>query len=490
MPPKRAPRSPNRPRRGDERNAALDRGRGRCRHHRPGDARDWRATGVSIDSRTVAPGDIFVALVGPQIRRPRFRRRRAGQGRRGRGGEPRARGRFVRWRRCSWSPTRRPHSKALGRAARQRAHAVVVAVTGSVGKTGTKEALRRAFERQGRTVASAGSLNNQWGVPLSLARMPRDTAFGVFELGMNHPGEIDALTRLVRPDVAVITTIEPAHLGFFPSVEAIADAKAEIFAGMTPRGAAVLNRDNPHFARLAAAATARGIVRILGFGAHPDAAVRLIDCHLYGTASAVTAAVMGEIVDYCVAIPGRHWVMNSLAVLAAVKAAGGDIGAAAAALGAMEPLDGRGRRHKIAVRGGTAELIDESYNASPAAMRAALAVLGASVPGKGGRRIAVLGDMRELGSSAAEQHAALAAPIVDAGIDLVFTVGEDMRALFDALPKKRRGAHRATAAETAELVAERLGGGDIVTVKGSAAMRMRDVVTRLLSGQAAVTVKG
>ena len=192
---------------------------------------------------------------------------------------------------------------ALGRAARRRTAAVVVGVTGSVGKTGTKEALRRAFERQGRTAASAGSLNNQWGVPLSLARMPRDTAFGVFEMGMNHPGEIDALARLVRPDVAVITTIEPAHLGFFASVEAIADAKAEIFNAMGPRGAAILNRDNPHYARLAAAAQEKGIVRILEFGAHPEASVRLVDCHLYATASAVTASVMGEMVDYCIAIP-------------------------------------------------------------------------------------------------------------------------------------------------------------------------------------------
>src|SRR5579885_1217348 len=324
--------------------------------------RDWTASGVSIDSRTVAPGDLFVALAGPRFDGHDYAAQALAKGAAA----------AVVSRVPENVPTDAPLLRVadtqaalegLGAMARRRTGAVVVGVTGSVGKSGTKEALRRAFERQGRTVASAGSLINQWGVPLSLARMPRETAFGVFEMGMNHPGEIDALARLVRPDVAVITTVEPAHLGFFSSVEAIADAKAEIFAGVGPRGAAVLNRDNPHYARLAAAAMAKGIVRILGFGQHPESLVRLIDCHLHATASAVTASVMGEIVDYCVAIPGRHWVMNSLAVLAAVKAAGGDVGAEAAALGAIEPMEGRGRRHRIDVRGGTAELIDESYNA-------------------------------------------------------------------------------------------------------------------------------
>ena len=451
--------------------------------------RAWSATGVSIDSRTLAPGDLFVALVGPRFDGHDYV------------GQALAKGAAAALasRRPDDVPAEAPllladdtqaALEALGGAARRRTAAVVTGVTGSVGKSGTKEALRRAFERQGRTVASAGSLNNQWGVPLSLARMPRETAFGVFEMGMNHPGEIDALTRMVRPDVAVITTVEPAHLGFFASVEAIADAKAEIFNGMGPRGAAVLNRDNAHFDRLAAAAAAKGIARILGFGLHSEAAVRLFDCHLHATASAVTASVMGEIVDYCIAIPGRHWVMNSLAVLAAVKAAGGDVGAAATALGTIEPMEGRGRRHRITVRGGSAELIDESYNASPAAMRAALAVLGTNAPDKGGRRIAVLGDMLELGETSRRLHAELAASIADAGIDLVFTVGREMRALHDALPKKRRGVHAETAAEMAELLPERLGAGDIVTVKGSYGTRMREVVARLLSAEAAVAVKG
>ena len=451
--------------------------------------RDWAATGVSIDSRSIAPGDLFVALAGPNFDGHDFIAGALAKG---------AAAALVH---------RLPEGVAetapllvvadtmvaleeLGRASRRRCAAQVIGVTGSVGKTGTKEALKRALERQGPTFATAGSLNNQWGVPLSLARMPRDTAWGVFEMGMNHPGEIDALSRLVRPDVAVITTVEPAHLGFFPSVEAIADAKAEIFAGMEQRGAAVLNRDNLHFARLAAAARDRGITRILAFGVHPDATVRLIDSHLYATASAVTASVMGEIVDYCIAIPGQHWVMNSLAVLGAVKAAGGDVGAAAAAMSSLQPLDGRGRRHRIAAGDGTAELIDESYNASPASVRAALAVLGAMIPGKGARRIAVLGDMLELGDEAERLHAELAQPLTEAGVALVFTVGTSMRALYDALPKRLRGGHAAGSVEMAEIVARRIRPGDIITVKGSHGSRMAEVVRRLLAPAPAAASAG
>lgn len=449
----------------------------------------WRASGVSIDSRTVAPGDLFVALKGPKFDGHDFVTAALRNGAAAAMVMQRPSGLAADAPLLVVADTQKG-LEALGGAARRRTTARILGVTGSVGKTGTKEALRRAFERQGNSFASAGSFNNQWGVPLSLARMPRDTLFGVFELGMNHPGEIDALSRQVRPDIAVITTIEPAHLGFFASVEAIADAKAEIFAGMAPGAAAVLNRDNPHFARLAAAARAQGIGRILGFGSHPDAAVRLINAHLYATASAVTAAVMGEIVDYCVGIAGRHWVMNSLAVLAAVKAAGGDVGAAAAALASLAPLDGRGRRHRIAVPGGSVELIDESYNASPASMRAAFSVLATIEPPKGGRRIAVLGDMLELGREAPRLHAALAEPIAQANVDLVFTVGSEMRALHEALPPARRGAHADTAATMAETVASRLQPGDVVTVKGSLGSRMSLVVKRLLAAAPAEAVKG
>ncbi len=452
--------------------------------------RDWTAGGVSIDSRTVGPGDLFVALAGPNFDGHDFVADALAKG------AAAALVARVPLGVAEGAPLllvgdTMTALEALGRASRRRSAAQIIGVTGSVGKTGTKEALQRALERQGASFASAGSLNNQWGVPLSLARMPRETQWGVFEMGMNHPGEIEALSRLVRPDVALITTIEPAHLGHFPSLEAIADAKAEIFAGMEARGAAVLNRDNVYFPRLAAAARAHGITRILDFGTHPDATVRLIDSHLYATASAVTASVMGEIVDYCIAVPGQHWVMNSLAVLGAVKAARGDVGAAAAAMSSLQPLDGRGRRHKIAAGGGTAELIDESYNASPASMRAALAVLGAMIPGKGARRIAVLGDMLELGDDAPRLHADLARPITAGGVALVFTVGPNMRALYDALPKRLRGGHAASSAEMAEIIARRVRSGDIVTVKGSYGSRMAEVVKRLLAGQSApASIKG
>src|SRR5690348_4104837 len=452
--------------------------------------REWNARGVSIDSRTVMPGDLFIALAGPKFDGHDFVAMALERGavaalvaRVPKGVAADAPLLLV--------PDTMAALEDLGRASRWRSTARIVGVTGSVGKTGTKEALKRAFERQGMSFASAGSLNNQWGVPLSLARMPREAAYGVFEMGMNHPGEIDALSRIVHPHVAVITTIEPAHLGFFPSVEAIADAKAEIFAGMEPSGAAVLNHDNPHFARLAAAAKTAGISRILGFGSHPDAAVKLIDCHLYATASAVTASVMGEIVDYCIAIPGRHWVMNSLAVLGAVKAAGGDVGAAAAAMSSLAPLDGRGRRHKIEVAGGSAELIDESYNASPASMRATFAVLGAAQPRHGGRRIAVLGGMLEPGHVATRLHAELAQPLVDAGVALVFTVGSNMRALHDALPRKMRGGHAADSAAMAGKLAGLLRPGDVIAVKGSFGSRMAEIVKRLLAARPAVDpVKG
>ncbi len=452
--------------------------------------RVWQATGVSIDSRTLQHGDLFVALVGPNFDGHDFVEAALTKG---------AAAAVVSRRVANLSDDApqifvadtQSALEAIGRASRARTNARIVGVTGSVGKTGTKEALRQAFERLGHTFASPGSLNNQWGVPVSLARMPRDASFGVFEMGMNHSGEIDGLSRLVRPDVAVITTVEPAHLGHFSSIEEIADAKAEIFSGMDARGAAVLNRDNPYFSRLAAAAERRGISRILGFGSHSDATVRLIDCHLHATASAVTASVMGEIVDYCLALPGYHWVMNSLAVLAAVKAAGGDIAAAAAAMGKLVAIDGRGNRHKLPLAGGNATLIDESYNASPASMRAAFAVLAAARPGLGGRRIAVLGDMLELGEASDQLHAELADPLIAAGVDQVFTVGVSMAALDAALPADRRGAHTNTATAMAGLLIDRLRPGDVVTVKGSLGSRMGLIVKELLVNTvAAVGVKG
>lgn len=441
--------------------------------------RSWAATGVSIDSRKVAPGDLFVAIKGPNFDGHDFVAKALEAG---------AAAALV-----STVPPGVPGDASLlaveqdtlaalgdlGHVARLRTQARVVGVTGSVGKTSTKEALRHVLSAQGRTFATEGSLNNHWGVPLSLARMPEDSEFGVFELGMNHAGELGPLSRQVMPDVAVITTVEAAHLEFFDSVEAIADAKAEIFEGMNPNGVAVLNRDNPHFARLLAAARTQGLSRIWSFGSRADADARLVDCSLHATCSAVTAVIRGERIQYCLALPGQHWVMNSLAVLLAVKALGADVAAAARALSTIAPVKGRGTRKRVQAARGAFTLIDESYNASPAAMTATFAVLGKIDPGAGGRRLAVLGDMRELGDRADALHAALAEPLRAARVDAVYACGPHMRALFDRLPAAMRGAWTETSAELAPLLAGAVRGGDVVLIKGSLGSRMATVVDAL-----------
>jgi UDP-N-acetylmuramoyl-tripeptide--D-alanyl-D-alanine ligase len=367
----------------------------------------------------------------------------------------------------------------LARAARARSSAKIVAVTGSVGKTGTKDALRLVLERQGETHASAASYNNHWGVPLSLARCPQSAAFAVFELGMNHAGEIAPLSQFVRPHVAIITTVEAVHLEFFDSVEAIADAKAEIFSGIVPGGAAVINRDNPHFARLQRAAQAASVARIVSFGEHAQADARLDKVALHADCSTVAASILGTDVTYKVGAPGRHVVLNSLAVLAAISLLGADLALAALALGELQPPAGRGARQTLTVPGGTALLIDESYNANPASMRAALALLGQVSMGPRGRRIAVLGDMLELGASGSHLHRELAEPVLANGIDLVFCSGPLMHALWQALPAERRGGYAETAAALESAVLGEIHAGDAVMVKGSLGSKMAPIVTAL-----------
>ncbi|HZP77273.1 MAG TPA: UDP-N-acetylmuramoylalanyl-D-glutamyl-2,6-diaminopimelate--D-alanyl-D-alanine ligase [Pseudolabrys sp.] len=367
----------------------------------------------------------------------------------------------------------------LGRAARSRSSAKVIGVTGSVGKTGTKEALRLALSADGETHASVASYNNHWGVPLSLARCPQSAKFAVFELGMNHAGEIEPLTRLVRPHVAIITTIEPVHLEYFGSLDKIADAKAEIFVGIEPGGAAVLNRDNAQFARLADAARRAGVARIVAFGEHAKADVRLLQCALQPESSTVKARVFGADVAYKLGAPGRHLVLNSLAVLAAASLVGADLALAALALGKLKPAVGRGTRSVLDVPGGTALVIDESYNANPASMRAAIALLGQAALGPQGRRIAVLGDMLELGAQGADLHRALAEPLVANGVDLVFCSGPLMRALWEALPSNRRGGYAETAAELEAGVLSAIRGGDALMIKGSLGSKMGPIVKAL-----------
>jgi UDP-N-acetylmuramoyl-tripeptide--D-alanyl-D-alanine ligase len=444
---------------------------------------EWAAKGVSIDTRSLAVGDLFVALHGPNHDGHDFVAAALQRG---------AAAAMVD-RAIPQLPMSAPllgvgdtlaGLAALGAAGRNRSGARIVAVTGSVGKTGTKEALRLALASSGPTYASAGGLNNHWGAPLSLARLPPEAGYGIFELGMNHPGEIASLTRLVRPHVAVITTVEPVHLGFFPSVEAIADAKAEIFLGLEPRGVAVLNRDNPHFVRLRVAAKRAGAVEIFGFGTHPESAARLVDCVLDSRGSTVEATVCGATIRFRVPLPGRHWVMNALAVLTAAQAAGAAVDRAAEALAALESLPGRGRRHELAWRGGTLTVIDESYNASPPSMRAALAVLAATEPGAGARRVTVLGDMLELGDTSERLHRELAEPLAAAEVDRVFLIGEAMAALDEVLPVEKRGGLWRSSEEAMPALLRFLEPGDVVTIKGSRGVRVSRVV-ELLRAQSA-----
>jgi UDP-N-acetylmuramoyl-tripeptide--D-alanyl-D-alanine ligase len=367
----------------------------------------------------------------------------------------------------------------LGRASRARLKGQVIAVTGSVGKTSTKEALRRVLSPQGETHASAASFNNHWGVPLSLARCPATARFAVFEIGMNHAGEIEPLVEMVRPHISIITTVESVHLEFFAGIEAIADAKAEIFAGVEPGGAALLNRDNSQFARLRTSAEKQGVARIVSFGSEAKSDARLLDLSLHATSSAVHANILGHNVSYKVGMPGRHIAMNSLAVLAAASLAGADLALAALAMSQVEAAAGRGVRRVLDLGSGDATLIDESYNANPASMAAAINVLGQATIGPRGRRIAVLGDMRELGPTGPSLHGGLAEAVKANGIDLVYCCGPLMRNLWDALSAGKRGGYADSSAGLESQVVSAVRAGDAIMVKGSLGSKMKVIVNAL-----------
>ena len=439
---------------------------------------DFQAAGVEMDSRDVRSGDLFFALKGESSDGHLYLDKAFSNG---------AAAAVVE------APIARPHvlvndtSRALellAKAARNRASVQIIGVTGSAGKTGVKEAIFASLERSSKGAAhrSVRSYNNHVGVPLSLSRMPGRSKFGVFEMGMNHPGEILGLTGQVRPHVAVITTIAPAHIENLGSEEAIADAKAEIFAGLEPGGTAVIPADSLHYERLRDAALAHG-AQVLAFGRAAHAHVRLLDAiPAANGGSLVTAAIDDRRLCYSVAEPGAHWVANSLCVMAAVHAAGGDLGAAGLALSEMGGLKGRGARHRIAVPGGHALLIDESYNANPASMRATLAQLGAT---PAGRRIAVLGSMKELGDFAPSFHAQLAEPLAEAGVDFAVLVGPEMIALARALGQPAQNplgnrvvyAHCENPGEVIAALEEfGLTGGDAVLVKGSNSVGLGRVV--------------
>jgi len=430
---------------------------------------EFQVSGVEMDSRDVRSGDLFVALRGESMDGHRFADAAFGKG---------AAAALVD------RPVAGPHVlvadttaalAALARTARDRTKARIIGVTGSVGKTGVKEAIFTALERcaQGPVHRSVKSYNNHVGVPLSLARMPAASRFGVFEMGMNHAGEIAGLTAQVRPHVAVITTIAPAHIEYLGSMEAIADAKAEIFGGLVDGGIAVIPADSEYSPQLRAAAEAAG-AKVIAFGRAEGAEMRLLDALPETNGGSLVTAMLGDLrLCYTIAAPGEHWVGNSLAVMAAVKAAGGDLGAAGLALAAMGGLKGRGARIRVPVPGGHAVLIDESYNANPTSMRATLAQLGQT---PAGRRIAVLGSMRELGEFGPGFHAALAGPLAAANVDFALLVGEEMHSLAAELGKDRpnslgsaaRFAHCGDAGEAiAALEQFGLAGGDAVLVKGS-----------------------
>jgi UDP-N-acetylmuramoyl-tripeptide--D-alanyl-D-alanine ligase len=435
-------------------------------------------TGVSIDSRTIAKGDAFFAIHGESRDGHDFVENALKAGAALAVVSENQRKRFADAPLLVVADVLAGLCD-LGHAARARSRARIIGVTGSVGKTGTKEALRLSLSADGETHASVASYNNHWGVPLSLARCPESAEYAIFEIGMNHAGEITPLTKMVRPHIAIVTGIEPVHLEFFGSLEKIADAKAEIFVGVEPGGAAVLNRDNAQFARLAAAAKAAGIGRVVSFGEDGNADARLLRVSLQADSSAVEASILGQPVAYKLGAPGRHVVLNSLAVLAAAVLAGADLAHAAIALGNLRPASGRGARSVLTVPGGSALLIDESYNANPASMRAAIALLGQAPVGKRGRRIAVLGDMLELGASGVELHRGIAGAIEAAAIDLVFCSGPLMLALWEALPSRARGGYAETAAGLESVVLAAIRAGDAVMVKGSLGSKMGPIVKAL-----------
>ncbi|WP_394154034.1 UDP-N-acetylmuramoyl-tripeptide--D-alanyl-D-alanine ligase [Loktanella salsilacus] len=442
---------------------------------------DWQATGVSIDTRTLQPGDLFVALAAARDGHD-FVAQALAKG---------AAAALV---------THRPDGvpdgapllvvadvlqalEALGTAARARTQARVVAVTGSVGKTSTKEMLRAALTPQGRTHAAEASYNNHWGVPLTLARMPADTQFAIIEIGMNHPGEIAPLARLARPHVAMVTTVAAAHLEAFADLAGIAAEKAAIMDGLEPQGIAVLNADLDTSAVLLNHAAAGGHT-VTTFGGGADWAlghVRITD-----SATVINASHAGTDYLFKLSVPGRHFAMNAVAVLAACDALGADPVQAAQDIGQWQPPTGRGTREIIVLDHGisedTLDLIDDAFNANPTSMTAALEVLAASTPRDGvgrivkGRRVAILGDMLELGPDEIEMHSALASDPHLAKAHIVHCAGPRMRALFDALPADLRGQWAPEADDLAGQITRLVDAGDVVLVKGSKGSKVSRVV--------------
>ena len=444
---------------------------------------DWAATGVSIDTRSISEGDLFVALTDQRDGHDFV-------------ADALAKGAAAAM--VSRVPEDVPGDaplllvpdvlgslEALGRAGRDRSAARVIGITGSVGKTSTKEMLRAVLAGQGRVHAAEKSFNNHWGVPLTLARLPKDADYAVIEIGMNRPGEIAPLSRLARPHVAVVTTVAAAHLEAFGRIEGIAEEKSDIFTGLEPGGTAIWNVDIDTAPILAAKARGHS-ARCVTFGADAEADYRLLDVTLAEDATIVRASAFGEPVLFKIMTPGRHFAANALAVLAAADAVGADRAVAACDMGLWLPPEGRGTRETLALDNVddhlTVDLIDDAFNANPASMAAALDVLGAARPKDGmgrvarGRRIAILGDMLELGPEEKRLHVEIGDHPAMPMIEVVHCVGPRMRALWEALPDKRRGRWTETADELAAKVHGLIDAGDVVLVKGSKGSKVSRVV--------------
>ena len=444
----------------------------------------FSASGVQIDSRAIQPGDLFIAIRGPNQDGHAYIDDAADAG---------AAAALVA---KDWAEQYAGDGIALplvtvtdtfdglydlARAARNRSGGKLAAVTGSMGKTGTKDGLSTALAVGGPVHSTMGNQNNMFGLPLTLARLPAEAAYGVFEIGMDHAGEIEPLSALLQPHLAIITTVAAVHLEFFDSVEGIADAKAEIFAGLSADGIAVLPRDNEYYPRLAAKAAARGVGNIITFGTHPDADFRLVDAMTTARGTEIIASIYGERFNYRHAIPGVQWATNSLAILAAVHGLGGDVVRASDTFLNLQAGAGRGKQTAIALPGGgTATLIDESYNANPDAVRAALAVLDMAAGASGGRRLAVLGDMRELGPKAPELHAGLADAVASHKVDRLFCCGPHMAHLAKALEGRVSTLHAEKSTGLIAALIDYIGADDAVMVKGSLGTNMKPIVEAIL----------
>ncbi|MGC6512016.1 MAG: UDP-N-acetylmuramoyl-tripeptide--D-alanyl-D-alanine ligase [Parvibaculales bacterium] len=449
--------------------------------------RGLAVSGVSIDTRTLNPGDLFIAIKGPtqdghDYVETAFEAGAAAALVMDDGKDYGAANQL-----CLRVGDTQAGLEDLGRAARARMQGRIVAVTGSVGKTSVKEGLRQALSACGKTHASAASYNNLWGVPLSLARMPADTEFGVFEIGMNHAGEIEPLTAQVQPDIAIVTKIAPAHMEAFATLEDVALAKSEIFSGLSGMKLAVIPRDSEWFEVLHKQAKLQGAAHVFKFGETEEADIQALKIKCHPHCSCLSASVLGQETALRVGQSGRHHALNALLVLGVVRLLDGDLTLAGLALGEMEALSGRGRKHVLETEQGDMTLIDESYNANPESMAAALVMLG-QMPRMGqGRRIAVLADMKELGEESGHLHRSLAGYIESEDIDLVMTFGKDMRHLHDALPPGRIGLHASTLEKVEAVLLSDLKADDVVMLKGSNSMGLSKVVEKLCAAYRANT---